>query len=179
MEALSAAKEFLSYIDHQDLRYLNTQTNMNQRNMKWVEFLNTLYFFIKHKSGKLNEVVDALSQRVTLFDTSTVQTKGLELVKTKYEIDEDFKDTWKASTESWSVNKAPYLDYFIKEGYLFKGHQLWIPRGSMRENLIIELHSGGLARHFGVDKTKALVEEIYDGLGLATEVQKWVQQCKV
>ena len=32
-------KEFILYIDHQDLRYLSTQTNQNQSQMKWVELL--------------------------------------------------------------------------------------------------------------------------------------------
>ena len=44
---------------------------------------------------------------------------------------------------------------------LFKGNQLCIPRSSMWENLIKEKHSGGLAGHFGRDKTIALVAENY------------------
>jgi hypothetical protein len=36
-----------------------------------------------------------------------------------------------------------------------------IPRGSRRGNMNRELHGVGLAEHFGVDKTKALVEEKY------------------
>ena len=44
---------------------------------------------------------------------------------------------------------------------LFKGSQMYIPRSSMRENLIKEKHSGGLARHFSRDKTIALVAENY------------------
>ena len=39
--------------------------------------------------------------------------------------------------------------------------QLCIPRSSMRENLIKEKHSGGLAGHFGRDKTIALVAKNY------------------
>ena len=35
-------------------------------------------------------------------------------------------------------------EYFMQDDYLFKGKKLCIPIGSMRENIIIELHSSGL-----------------------------------
>ena len=44
---------------------------------------------------------------------------------------------------------------------LFKGIQLCIPRGSMRENIVNKKHSGGLAGHFGIDKTVKLIYERY------------------
>ena len=44
---------------------------------------------------------------------------------------------------------------------LLKESHLCIPRSSMREILIKERHSGGLAGHFGRDKTIALVAENY------------------
>ena len=72
-----------------------------------------------------------------------------------------------------------YLYYFIQEEYVFKGRHLCVPQESMRESLIRDLHSGGLAGHFGIDKTGALVEERYYWLGLPTDVQKWVRRCKI
>lgn len=39
-----------------------------------------------------------------------------------------------------------WTDYLIEEDMLFKRVQLCIPRRSMRENIIKEKHSGGLAR---------------------------------
>ncbi|MGP0580467.1 integrase zinc binding domain-containing protein, partial [Paenibacillus peoriae] len=57
-------------------------------------------------------------------------------------------------------------DYFFQDGYLFKGKQLCIPDNPMRENIIKELHSGGLRGDFGKDKTVDLVEDRYYWPGL-------------
>jgi hypothetical protein len=43
----------------------------------------------------------------------------------------------------------------IQEGLMFKGNQLCIPKCSMRDKILKEKQSGGLAEHFGHDKTFA------------------------
>uniref|UniRef100_A0A2N9GJN6 Integrase catalytic domain-containing protein n=1 Tax=Fagus sylvatica TaxID=28930 RepID=A0A2N9GJN6_FAGSY len=48
-------------------------------------------------------------------------------------------------------------DYTIQDGYLFKANKLCIPRTSVRDFLVWELHAGGLVGHFGQDKT---IEEL-------------------
>jgi hypothetical protein len=53
-----------------------------------------------------------------------------------------------------------------QEGLLFKGNQLCILNFSIRENLLKEKHNGGLAGHFGHDKTFAKLNESYFWLGM-------------
>ena len=62
---------------------------------------------------------------------------------------------------------------------LFKGIQLCIPRSFMRLNLIKEKHSGGLAGHFGIDKTLSLLKEKYYWPQMYKDVQKFVKSCGV
>ena len=47
----------------------------------------------------------------------------------------------------------------------------------MRDNIIKELHNGGLGGHFGRNKTIALVEDIYFLPGLKRQVNKFVEHC--
>ena len=56
-------KEFVLYTNHQALQYLNSQGKLNQRHMKWAEFLQSYTIVLKHRSGKSNRVVNALSRR--------------------------------------------------------------------------------------------------------------------
>ena len=72
-----------------------------------------------------------------------------------------------------------YLDYHIQEGFLFKNQQLCIRQGSLRLNLIKELHREGLHGHFGMDKTSVLVMERYFWPSINKDFSKFVQCCIV
>ena len=76
-----------------------------------------------------------------------------------YPEDPNFAKVWKACKEPIVVDSARWLDYLIQDSILFKGSQLCIPRSSMRENLVKEKHSGGMAGHFGQDKTISILRE--------------------
>ena len=60
---------------------------------------------------------------------------------------------------------------------LFKGIQLCIPKSSMRLNLIKEKHNGGLARHFGIDKTLNLLKEKYYWKYMYKNIYKFLKSC--
>jgi len=57
------ANEFISHLDHEALKYIQEQHKLNSRHAKWMEYLQSFHFTIKHKSEKLNQGVDALPQR--------------------------------------------------------------------------------------------------------------------
>jgi hypothetical protein len=67
----------------------------------------------------------------------------------------------------------------IQDGLLFRGNQLCIPKCSMRENLLKEKHSGGLARHFGHDKTFLKLNGSYFWLGMRIDVKIFVDRCRI
>ena len=119
---------------------------------------------LKHRSGRSNWVVDALSGRQLLLIVMQVEVVGFDELKNLYQEDPNFAKAWKACKEPVTVDRTKWLDYLIQDGMLFKGSQLCIPRSSMRENLIKEKHSGGMAGHFGRDKTIAILRNIIFGL---------------
>ena len=103
---------------------------------------------------------------------------GFDELKDLYLKDPDFAKAWKACTEPVTVDSYRWLDYLIQASMLFKGSQLCIPRSSMRENLIKEKHSGGMARHFGKDKTIDIHTKYYFLPQMSQDVKNFVQNCQ-
>jgi hypothetical protein len=67
----------------------------------------------------------------------------------------------------------------IQDGLFLKGCRLCIPKCSMRDNPLKEKHSGGLAGHFGHDKTFAQLRSSYYWPSMRAEVEKFVKICKI
>jgi hypothetical protein len=59
-------KEFVIHSDHESLKHLRTQNKLNRRHAKWDEFIESFSYVIKHKKGKDNIIVDALSRRYAM-----------------------------------------------------------------------------------------------------------------
>ena len=60
--------------------------------MRWVEFIESFPYVIKHKNGKENVIADALSRRYTMLSQLDYKIFGLETIKNQYAHDVDFKD---------------------------------------------------------------------------------------
>jgi hypothetical protein len=85
-------REFIIHSDHEALKHIRTQTNLNRRHANWVEFIESFPYIIKHKNGKENVIADALSRRYTMLSQLDFKIFGLQTVKDQYVDDADFKD---------------------------------------------------------------------------------------
>jgi hypothetical protein len=154
-------KEFILYNDNHALQFVSQQEKLNQKHAKWVEYMQNFTSVIKHISGTANKVVDALSRKCFLLQEFRVKTLGFGNLKDVYAGDVDFAKAYEATENIVIRHRSPWIDYMIQDGLLFRGNQLCILNCSMRENLVKEKHSGGLAGHFGHDKTFAKLSESY------------------
>lgn len=75
---------------------------------------------LKHRSGNLNKVVDALSRR-NLLTNVRVEVLLFDELKNLYEDDPNFAKKMKACREPIVVDQRKWLNYFIQEGILFSG----------------------------------------------------------
>ncbi|XP_074303637.1 uncharacterized protein LOC141638109 [Silene latifolia] len=134
----------------------NGQHKLSHRHAKWVEYLQSFTFSNKYKEGKQNVVADALSRRHSLLSTMGTRVLGFEFMKEMYKKDPDFSEEWITQFEG---HRIPGNKYLLQDGFLFQGNKLCVPRGSYRDLLIREIHSGGLGGHFGVQKTLDILQE--------------------
>jgi hypothetical protein len=74
-------KEFVIHSDHESLKHIRSQAKLNKRHAKWVEFIKSFPYVIKHKKGKDNVTADALSRRYTMHNQLDHKAFGLETIK--------------------------------------------------------------------------------------------------
>ena len=70
-------------MDHQILKHLFTQRDLNSRQRRWSEFMSEYDFGISYIKGKENVVADALSRRPHIFSLVTLKVNMREHVLTQ------------------------------------------------------------------------------------------------
>ncbi|GJY71311.1 RNA-directed DNA polymerase [Tanacetum coccineum] len=116
--------------------------------------------------------VDALSRKTTILVTISSEFVGFELVI--YASDEYFCDIW----DKIEI-KQHRDDFLVLDSYLFRGNRLFIPKTSLKSQLIKKMHEGGLSGQLGRDKTIASIEKIFYWLQLKRDVGAWARKCVV
>ena len=74
-------KEFVLYSDNHALQYIMQQPKLNQRHVKWIEYLQNFPFVIKHISGQSNKIAYALSRRTLIMQKNQVQVIVFDSMK--------------------------------------------------------------------------------------------------
>jgi hypothetical protein len=120
-------REFIIHSNHEALKHIRTQTNMNRRHASWVEFIESFPYFIKHKKGKENVIADALSHRYTMLSQLEFRIFGLQTVKDQYVDDADFEDIFINCKDG-----KPWGKFHVQDGFLFRANKLCIPASSVR-----------------------------------------------
>jgi hypothetical protein len=73
-------RNFELKMDHQCLKHIFTQRDLNARQRRWSEFMSEYDFGISYINGKENVVADALSRRPCIFSLVTLKVNLREHV---------------------------------------------------------------------------------------------------
>ncbi|KAI9196505.1 hypothetical protein LWI28_024468 [Acer negundo] len=125
----------------------------------------------KHRPRVDNKVADALSRVLMVVQSLSITVPGLDRIKSEYSTCPDFGIIFQ---EILDGHRRDHVDFVIRDGYLFRGSHLCLPRTSLRDFLVWEMHAGGLAGHLGRDKTIALVEDRFYWPSLKRDVARIV-----
>ena len=167
------AKDFILYTDHQALKYLSTQKQIrSDMHARWSAYIEKFSYNLVHKLGQQNRAADALSIRVALMRTLSLEIVGFETLTELYVDEDDVKKVW-----ATCMLKQPCDDFYIRDGFLMKSWKLCLPRTSLREKVIRDLHGGGLADHLGRDKTIESFKDRYYWLKFGKDVTTIVSRC--
>ena len=165
-------KEFVIHSDHESLKHIRSQGKLNRRHAKWVEFIESFPYVIKHKKGKDNIIADALSRRYTLLNQLDYKIFGLETIKDRYAHDADFKEVLLHCKDGKTWNK-----FILNDGFVFRANKLCIPASSVRLLLLQEAHGGGLMGHFGAKKTEDILAGHFFWPKMRRDVERFVARC--
>ena len=113
-------KEFVLFSENYALPYNMQQHKLNHKHAKWVEFLQSFTFVLKHISGQTNKVVVALSRRSLIMQESQVQVLGFYYLKDLYKVDIDFKESFETCKNPVNGYSNPWKECMFQDGLLFK-----------------------------------------------------------
>lgn len=191
-------RPFEVHTDHESLRYLSTQEKLNDRQVKWLEFLDQFQFKIVPIKGTSNPVADALSRQPQDAPDkhapnqdllSRVLTKTIEELPKKTEInnlmtinqsDQDLatlRQEYDADPEFADLVKDPVSPYRLHMRLLKRGDRTCIPVGTLRQRLLHDYHDVPCQGHMGVKKTTKVISSKYYWKTMRKDIQRYVQTC--
>ena len=166
-------KRFTVYTDHESLKYLQTQRNLDRRLARWSELLQDYDFDIAYKKGRENIPADALS-RIPISGVSIASF----LSAFDYSKDPFFSDIYKSLTLSSKL----YPSFFIRRDLLFlKGerNRLCVPRiRHLITDVIKAYHDSRSAGHQGFERTYDLISKHLFWPNMSQDIKEYVSTCQ-
>jgi len=129
-------KEFVLFSDNFALQYIMQHHRLSHKHAKWVEFLQSFTFVLKHISGKESKGVDALSRKCAIMQEIQIKILGFDYLKDLDDSDVYFKEAFATCKNLVNRDNSPWQEFILQDGLLFKNNQLCISNCLMRENLI-------------------------------------------
>ncbi|XP_059068173.1 uncharacterized protein LOC131858745 [Cryptomeria japonica] len=165
--------KFVVRTDHNSLKYFLNQTELNDRQQKWISKIQAYDFDIEFIKGKNNTVADALSRKPSLAALCSLS-----------EISADWKAQllveYSKDQHACEIMDGLIVDdrYSVVDDIIYyKGRVYLVPSSQLKEQILHALHDTPTAGHPGYGKTYRAVRERFSWKGLKDDVLRHVREC--
>ena len=171
-------RRFELRIDHQSLKHLFAQMDLNARQRRWSEFISEYVFEISYIKGKENVVVDALSRRPRTFSLVDLKVNLMERV-----LETLFEDSWYlkviSALQSGKQIEPKFEGYVLElDGLLRLQGRMYIPKeGGIRSTFLEESHRALYCAHPKVKKMYAYMKKLFFWAGMKHNIVQFVTKC--
>jgi hypothetical protein len=161
---------FVVKSDHNSLKYLLEQKDLNERQQKWVSRIQAYDFDIEFVKGKNNVVADALSRRPSIFAMTGVSVDWKDHLVMEYA-----KDQFACQLLDGQVQDDNFK--VINDLIYYKDRIFLVPGSAFKAKVLQAYHDSPMAGHQGISKTYRQVRERFSWKGLKEDVIKHVKEC--
>jgi hypothetical protein len=171
-------KNFELKTDHQSLKHLFTQRDLNARQRRWSEFMSEYDFGISYINGKENVVADSLSRRPRIFSLVTLKVNLREHVLTKLQGDNWYLKVT-SNLQSERQLDPKYKGYSLETTRLlrYRGRMYIHENGDIRSIIMNESHRALYCAHPGVKKMYADIRKLFFWVGMKRDVVHFIAKC--
>ena len=166
---------FTIMTDNVATSYFQNQKKLSPKQARWQEFLAEFDYVMEYKPGKANVVADALSRKAMLASVSSVASNLLERVK------EGLLQGPMAKGLMELAKEGKTRQFWVEDDLLYTtGRRMYVPKwGNLRRDIMKECHDSKWAGHPGMQRTMALLEELYYWPHMRSDIEAYVKTCLV
>jgi hypothetical protein len=189
------------YTDHKSLKYIFTQSNLNLRQRRWLEFIKDYDLGINYHPGKANVVADALSRRshvsqlgvdsmpfelceefdkLNLRIVANTESTGMEVGSNLLqEIQKGQIEDEKIQEIKRNIKEEKLLGFTEdEEGVLWYKGRICVPNvKELKDKILRETHESAYSIHPGGNKMYHDPKAIYWWYGMKRDVAEYVALC--
>jgi hypothetical protein len=161
---------FVVKSNHNSLKYLLEQKDLNERQQKWVSKIQAYDFDIEFVKGKNNAVADALSRRPSIFAMTGMSVDWKDHLVVEYA-----KDQFACQLLDEQIQDDNFK--IMKDLIYYKGRIFLVPGSAFKAKVLHACHNSPVAGHQGISKTYRQVRERFSWKGLKEDVIEHVKEC--